>query len=218
MINSFPSVDDTSNIKVKFGDFNNKAFQWEIDSQEEAAFIKRLVTDNRVVPPKEQLKWEGASRLSFLFPDGKEWGFQTYFRGKQNKLLFSLYDFSAYMIFRQKSITSIRHGATTNFIACLKQRWSWVRSKRNANRRRTLTSCLHLLACRFQTNRSPAWSRCSIRGSIRVFIGEDGKKCSENDLEVQPDRPLFDIAVIEFHASLHFVNRVGLPAAAVDLC
>lgn len=88
-------MDDTSNIKVKFSDFNNKAFQWEIDSQEEAAFIKRLVTDNRVVPPKEQLKWEGASRLSFLFPDGEEWVFQTYLRGKQNKLLFSLYDFSA---------------------------------------------------------------------------------------------------------------------------
>lgn len=88
-------MDDTSNIKVKFSDFNNKAFQWEIDSQEEAAFIKRLVTDNRVVPPKEQLKWEAASRLSFLYPDGEEWVFQTYLRGKQNKLLFSLYDFLA---------------------------------------------------------------------------------------------------------------------------
>ena len=35
------------------------------------------------------------------------------------------------------------------------------------------------------------------------------KKRPENDLEVQPDRPFFDTAVIEFHASLHFVNRVG---------
>jgi hypothetical protein len=48
--------------------------------------------------------------------------------------------------------------------------------------------------------------------SVRVFLFEDDEHGLHENLKIHPQRPLADVAVVEFDAALHFFQRLGFAA------
>ncbi len=63
----------------------------------------------------------------------------------------------------------------------------------------------------------PLWKSCYQGRSVGILLFEDNKECSQEDLQVQPDGPLANVAVIVIDALLHLVERFGLAAITFDL-
>lgn len=52
---------------------------------------------------------------------------------------------------------------------------------------------------------------------ISLVADEAFKDREENDLEIQPERPVLDVLKIVLNSALHLIQGVGFAAAAVDL-
>lgn len=61
-------------------------------------------------------------------------------------------------------------------------------------------------------------SRAALIGSARVLVREPFEYGEKNDLEVKPQRDVFDVEQVVRDALLHLVKGVGFTAKAVDLC
>ena len=60
--------------------------------------------------------------------------------------------------------------------------------------------------------------RCEGATLVSVLLFHDDENCLEHDLQIQPDGPLANVAVIEFNSISHFLGRVCFPSASADLC
>ena len=53
---------------------------------------------------------------------------------------------------------------------------------------------------------------------IRILMEKPGKQGSENNLQIEPNGPVFDVIKVEFDPFLHFVQSIRFTTPAMHLC